>query len=162
MTAWPGMTPTPSVSLLMRQPIGRCQNNNLSLSVIKTKEMIGLQEKDDRACPILIDRAVVEQVEISLVSTSPTDCMVQAHQDSREEAMTKPIPPQETEKIWHCSSDPQTAAPSRASWLHRWQVLGLRLQGTTDGSAYRLFSLILHGKWSRSKRLLNSFYPQDP
>ena len=33
--------------------------------------------------------------------------MVQTHQDSREEGTTKPIPPQETEKIWHESSDPQ-------------------------------------------------------
>jgi hypothetical protein len=43
--------------------------------------------------------------------------MFQAHQDSREEGTTKPIPPQETENIWHESSDPQcsTAAPWRAS-----------------------------------------------
>jgi hypothetical protein len=33
--------------------------------------------------------------------------MVQTHQDSREEGTTKHIPPQETEKIWHVSSDPQ-------------------------------------------------------
>ena len=33
--------------------------------------------------------------------------MVQAHQDSREEDTIKPIPPQETEKICHGSSDPQ-------------------------------------------------------
>ena len=40
------------------------KDNNLSLNGIKTKEMIvGLQEKEDRAHPILIDRAVVEQVE---------------------------------------------------------------------------------------------------
>jgi hypothetical protein len=36
------------------------QDNNLSINVIKTKEMIGLQEKEDRARPILIDGAVVE------------------------------------------------------------------------------------------------------
>jgi hypothetical protein len=37
--------------------------------------------------------------------------MVQTHQDSREEGTTMPIPPQETEKIWHGSSDllPTTA-----------------------------------------------------
>jgi hypothetical protein len=33
--------------------------------------------------------------------------MIQTHQDSLEEGMTKPIPPQETEKILHGSSDPQ-------------------------------------------------------
>ena len=39
----------------------------------------------------------------SLVST----VMVQTHQNSREKGTTTPIPPQETEKIWHWSSDPQ-------------------------------------------------------
>jgi hypothetical protein len=45
--------------------------------------------------------------------------MIQTHQDSREDGTTMPIPPQESERIWHGSSDPQiyTAAPSRASWL---------------------------------------------
>ena len=43
---------------------------------------------------------------LSLVNDALTN-MVQAHQDSREEGTTKPIPPQETEKIWHGSSDPQ-------------------------------------------------------
>jgi hypothetical protein len=33
--------------------------------------------------------------------------MVQAHQDSREEGTTKPIPHQVTEEMWHGSSDPQ-------------------------------------------------------
>jgi hypothetical protein len=32
--------------------------------------------------------------------------MVQTHQDSCEEGTTKPIAPQESEKIWHGSSDP--------------------------------------------------------
>ena len=36
--------------------------------------------------------------------------MVQTHQDSREEGTTKPIPPQETEKIWNGSSDPQKSS----------------------------------------------------
>ena len=66
--------------------------------------------------------------------------MVQTHQASREEGTTKPIPPQETEKIWHGSSKSSTAAPSRAScWLHHclvWQLLGLRPQDTIEGSAH--------------------------
>ena len=33
--------------------------------------------------------------------------LVQTHQDSSEEGSTKPIPSQETESIWHGSSDPQ-------------------------------------------------------
>ena len=69
--------------------------------------------------------------------------MVQAHQDSSEEGTTKPIPPQETEKIGHGSSDPQTVLQLRhrehPDGLHHclvWQLLGFRPQGTTEGSAY--------------------------
>ena len=41
-----------------------CQNNNLSLNVTKTKEMIGdYRKRRTEYAPILIDRAVVEQVE---------------------------------------------------------------------------------------------------
>ena len=134
--------------------------------------------------------------------------MVQAHQDSHEVGTTKPIPPQETEKIWHGSSDPQKALqlhhrehPDRLHHRLVRQLLGLWPQRTTEGSAYgpvhhwvlatchpgplyqavseegpkngqrpshpshRLFSLLPHGNRYRStkyrsKRLLNSFYPQ--
>ena len=55
----------------MRQPIGRsdlagwCQNNNLSLNVTKTKEMIvDYRKRSAEQAPILINGAVVEQVEI--------------------------------------------------------------------------------------------------
>ena len=43
--------------------------------------------------------------------------VVQAHQDSREAGTTKPVPPQETEKIWLVlrSSQGSTAASLRAS-----------------------------------------------
>ena len=99
-----------------------CQDNNLSLNVIKTKEMIvDYRKKRPEHAPILIDGATVEQVKsfkfLGVHITNKPN-MVQAHQDSHEEGMTKPIPLQETEKIWHGSSDPQkvsTAAPSRAS-----------------------------------------------
>ena len=41
-----------------------CQDNNLSLNVIKTKEMIvHYRKKRTEHAPILIDRDVVEQVE---------------------------------------------------------------------------------------------------
>ena len=41
-----------------------CQNNNLSLNVTKTKEMIvDYRKRRTEHAPILIDRAVVEQVE---------------------------------------------------------------------------------------------------
>ena len=53
-----------------------CQDNNLSLNVIKTKEMIvDYRKKRTEHTPILIDGAVVEQLRASnsLVSTSPTN-----------------------------------------------------------------------------------------
>jgi hypothetical protein len=53
---------------------------------------------------ILINGVVVEQVECPHHQQTN---MVQAHQDSREEGKTKPIPPQEIENIWHGTSDPQ-------------------------------------------------------
>ena len=67
--------------------------------------------------------------------------MVQTHQDSCEEGTTTPIPPQETEKIWHGSSDPEKVLQlhHREHWLHHrlvWQLLGLRPQGATEGSVY--------------------------
>jgi hypothetical protein len=53
---------------MMRQPIGRrsesCQDNNLSLNTIKTKEMIlDYRKRRTEHASILIDGAVVEQVE---------------------------------------------------------------------------------------------------
>ena len=75
-----------------------CKDNNLSLNVIKTKEIFDYRKS--RAEDILINGAVVDHVE-SFTNDRPVK--VQAHQDSREEGTTKPIPPQETEKIWHGS-----------------------------------------------------------
>jgi hypothetical protein len=58
MTAQPGMTPTPSLSLLMTQ------QSDHSLNVIKTKEMIvDYRKRRTEHAPILINGAVVEQVE---------------------------------------------------------------------------------------------------
>jgi hypothetical protein len=56
--------------------------------------------------PILIDGAVVEQIEsFKFLGVHITNKLEWSkHQDSREESMTKPT--QETEKIWHGSSDP--------------------------------------------------------
>jgi hypothetical protein len=117
-----------------------CNDSNLSLNVIKTKEMIvDYRKRTADYAPILIDGAIVEQVESFkfLASTSSTN--------SHEEGTTKPIPPQETEKIWHGSSDPQKFLqlhpqehPNPNPLHHRliWQLLSLRPQGTTEGSAY--------------------------
>jgi hypothetical protein len=67
--------------------------------------------------------------------------MVQAHHDSREAGTTKPFPLQETEMIWHVSSDPQKVLQlhhqEHPDWLHHClvrQLLGLRPQGITEDS----------------------------
>ena len=162
--------------------------------------------------PILIDRSVVEQVEsFKLLGIHITNKLTWSKhiktvvKRARQNLWTKP---QETEKIWHGSSDPQQVLQlhhqEHPDQLHHclvWKLLGIRSQGTTEGSAYgpvhhwgqatchpgplyqavsedgpkhcqrlqppsqRLFSLLPHGKRyrsakSRSKRLINSFYPQ--
>ena len=64
----------------MRQPIEEVRDlaawwkdHNLSLNVIKTKEiLVDYMKRRTEHAPILIDGAAVEQVE-SLVSTSPTN-----------------------------------------------------------------------------------------
>jgi hypothetical protein len=81
-----------------------CQDSNLSLNVIKTKEMIvDYRKKEDRACPHS------HRQDCSGVGfrASTSTNMVQAHQDSCEEGTTKCFSPQETENICHGSSDPQ-------------------------------------------------------
>ena len=53
-----------------------CQNNNFSLNVIKTKDIIvDYRKRRAEHAPILINGAVVEQLRASssLVSTSPTN-----------------------------------------------------------------------------------------
>ena len=74
-----------------------CKDNNPSLNVIKTKELIvDYRKRRTERAPILIDwPAVVEQIE-SFTSRHQQTNMVQAHQDSRKEGTTTPIPPQET------------------------------------------------------------------
>ncbi|KAM9423571.1 uncharacterized protein ACWYII_020669 [Salvelinus alpinus] len=75
-----------------------CQNNNLSLNVIKTKEMVvDYRKRRAEHTPVLIDGAVVEQVE--RFKFLGVHIMVQTHQESREEGTTTPIPPLENENI---------------------------------------------------------------
>ena len=87
-----------------------CQDNNLSLNVIKAKEMIvDYRKRRTEHTLILIDGAVVEQVDsFKFLGVHITNKLTWSkHTNSREEGTTKPIPPQETEKIWHGSSDSQ-------------------------------------------------------
>jgi hypothetical protein len=89
----------------VRDLAGWCQNNNLSLNVTKTKEIIvDYRKMRTKHAPILIDGAVVEQVvQVPWRPHQQQTRMVQTHQDSREEGATKPIPPQDTTKILHGS-----------------------------------------------------------
>ena len=57
----------------------------------------GLQERED----LLIDGAVVEQV----LGVHITNKLTRSKHTKTVIPTTKPIPPQETEKIWHGSSD---------------------------------------------------------
>jgi hypothetical protein len=83
MVVWPSTTPTPSLSLLTTQVVGLiidngetayreevrelavwCQDNNLSLNVSKTKELIvDYRKRMAEQAPININSAVVERVE---------------------------------------------------------------------------------------------------
>jgi hypothetical protein len=83
-----------------------CQDNNLSLIVIKPKEMIvDYMEKRTEHVPILIDRAAVEQVEsFKFRGVHITNKLTWSNHTM---IVVKRVRPQETEKIWHGSSDPQ-------------------------------------------------------
>ena len=74
-------------------------------NVIKTKEMIvDYRKKRNEHAPILIDGAVVEQVEsFKFLGVHITNKLTW----SKHTKTTKPITPQETVKIWQWSSDPQ-------------------------------------------------------
>ena len=69
-----------------------CQDNNLSLHVIKKKEMIvDYMKKRTEHAPILIEGAVVEQVEsFKFLGVHITNKLTWSkHQDSREEGTIK-------------------------------------------------------------------------
>ena len=78
--------------------------------MIKTKEMIvDYRKRRTEHAPILINGAVVEQVEsFNILGVHITNKLTWSkHTKTVEEGMTKPIPPQETEKSLHGSSGPQ-------------------------------------------------------
>jgi hypothetical protein len=80
-----------------------CQDNNLSLSMSKTKEpIVDYRKRRAKQAAINIDGAVLERVKSFKFLWCPHDqqtIMIQTYQDSREEGTTKPFPPQEPEKI---------------------------------------------------------------
>jgi hypothetical protein len=70
-----------------------CKDNNLSLNVIKTNEIIvDYRKRRTKHDPILIGGAVVEQVGRPWCPYHQKTNMVQAHQDSCEEGTTIPPP----------------------------------------------------------------------
>ena len=121
-----------------------CQDNNLSLNVIKTKgDDRGLQEMEGQARPNSHRQGCSGaglELKVPGCPHQQQTIMIQTHKDSREEGTTTPI-----EKIWHGSSEPQkvTAAPSRASLLVAsppGMANGLssdrKADRATEGSAY--------------------------
>ena len=97
--------------------------------------IVDYRKRRTKHTPILIDRAVVEQVERLQVPWCPhhqQTIMVQTHQDSCEEGTITPIPHPKTEKIWHGSSHAQKVIQlhhrEHPDWLHHrlvWQLLGI-------------------------------------
>jgi hypothetical protein len=88
----------------------REEDNNLSLNVIKTKEMIvDCRKKRAEHTPILIDRAVVEQAEsFMFLGVHITNKLsLSQHTKTVVKRARQPIPRQEIEKIRPGSSDPQ-------------------------------------------------------
>jgi hypothetical protein len=85
-----------------------CQDNNLSLNVSKTEELI-VDYRKWRAEYTLIHiyRAVVEQVEsFKFLGDHITEELSwSTDQHRHEEGMTMPLPPQQAETIWHGPSD---------------------------------------------------------
>ena len=177
-----------------------CQDNNLSLNVSKTNELIvDYRKRRAEHTPIHIDRAVVERVE------SFKFLGVQTHQDSHGEGTTTVrrlkrfgMGPQILKKFYSCTIDGiltgcipawyGNCSASDCKALQRVVHMAQYIMGESfltfrtyiiggvrgrlkksvkdfSHSSHRLFPLLPHGKWywsakSRSKCLLNSFYPQ--
>jgi hypothetical protein len=113
-----------------------CQDNNLSLNVSKTKELI-VDYKKRRAeqAPINIDRAVVERVEsFKFLGVHITNELSWSKHTKTvvNRARQNLFPPQETENICYWSPDPQKVLqlhhqehPIRMHYHLVWQLLGI-------------------------------------
>ena len=103
----------------------------------------GTQEKEDRAAPILIDGAAVLQIEsfkfrgVHITntlswSTHTKTVVKRARQKVFPLKRRFGMGPQILKRFYSCTIE------SITRWLHHclvWQLLSLRLQGTTEGSA---------------------------
>ena len=111
-----------------------CQDNNLSLNVIKTKEkIVDYRKRRTEHDPILIAGAAVEQDEsFKFLGVHITNKLSWSKHTKTvvKRARQNPIPPQETEMIRHGSSDPQKVLQlhhrEHLDWLHHCLVWQLR------------------------------------
>ena len=119
------------------------KDNNLSLNMIKTKEMIvDYMKRRTEHTPTLIDGAVVEQVKsfkfLGVHITNKLTCskhtkkvLKRARQNQFPHRRLKRLGmrPHILKRFYSCTIE----------WLHHclvWQLLGLRPQGITEGSVY--------------------------
>uniref|UniRef100_A0A4W5L0P8 Reverse transcriptase domain-containing protein n=1 Tax=Hucho hucho TaxID=62062 RepID=A0A4W5L0P8_9TELE len=193
----------------VRDLAGWCQNNNLSLNVTKTKEMIvDYRKRRTEHTPIVIDGAVVEQVESfkfhitnKLEWSKHTKTVVKRARQSLfplRKLKRFGMGPQILKRFYSCNiesiltgcitawygncSDSNRKALQRVArtaqyitgaklpaiqdlYTRRCQKKALKIVKDLSHPSHRLFSLLPHGKRyrsakSRTKRLLNSFYPQ--
>ncbi|XP_064857649.1 uncharacterized protein LOC115142632 [Oncorhynchus nerka] len=196
----------------VRDLAGWGQNNNLSLNVTKTKEMIvDYRKRSTEHIPILIDGAVVEQIESfkflgvhinnKLDWSKHTKAVVKRARQSLfplRKRKTFGMGPEILKRFYSCNiksiltgcitawygncsaSDRKTlqrvvrtaqyiigaklpAIQDLSTW--RYQRKALKMVKDSSHPSHRLFFLLPHCKRyrsakSRTKRLLNSFYPQ--
>ena len=112
-----------------------CKDNNHSLNVIKSKEMmVDYRKRRTEHSPMLIDGAVVEQVESfkflgvhitnKLTWSKHTKTVVKRARQNLFRRLKKfGMGPQILKRFYSCT-------------INTRQLLGLRPQGTTEGSAY--------------------------
>ena len=107
-----------------------CQDNNLSLNRIKTKEMIvNYRKRSTKHAPILIDGAVVEQVErFKFLGVHITNKLTWSKHTTTvvKMAQQRLFAPRETDQILHGSSEPQKVLELN----HRASCLIASLPGT--------------------------------
>ena len=113
-----------------------CQDNNLSLNVSKTMEMIvDYSKRQAEQASINIDEAVVERVEsFKFLGVHITNELSWSKHTKTvvKRARQNLFPPQETENIWHGPPYPQKVLqlqhqehPDRLHHCLVWQLLGI-------------------------------------
>jgi hypothetical protein len=110
----------------VREPAVWSQDNRLSLNVCKTKELIvDYRKRRVEQAPILIDGAVVEQVEIFKflgvhITNKLSWFMVQTYQDSRKEGTTI-LGPQILKMFYSCTIE-SILTGCITTWYGNWSA----------------------------------------